>query len=79
MDLYDRATEREEMDREEALRRQAAKFAEPAGDWQVASQKWCTDAGCGQRIPEERRRAIPGVRFCVECQQRHEEEERRNR
>lgn len=26
----------------------------------------CT--GCGETIPEARRRAIPGVRFCVNCQ-----------
>ena len=24
---------------------------------------------CGERIPEARRRAVPGVRLCVECQQ----------
>ena len=23
---------------------------------------------CGEEIPEARRRALPGVRFCIECQ-----------
>ena len=27
----------------------------------------CED--CGERIPEGRRRAVPGVRLCVKCQQ----------
>jgi phage/conjugal plasmid C-4 type zinc finger TraR family protein len=26
-------------------------------------------AECGETIPEARRKAIPGVRFCVQCQQ----------
>jgi len=24
---------------------------------------------CGEAIPEERRRAVPGCQFCVDCQQ----------
>lgn len=28
--------------------------------------EFCED--CGERIPEGRRRAVPGVRRCVECQ-----------
>jgi phage/conjugal plasmid C-4 type zinc finger TraR family protein len=31
-----------------------------------ASAMHCTE--CGEEIPELRRRAIPGVRTCVECQ-----------
>ncbi len=30
--------------------------------------KWCTGTGCGERIPDERRAAVPGVQFCAECQ-----------
>lgn len=30
---------------------------------------------CGEPIPEARRQAIPGVRFCVECQAEHDEEQ----
>ncbi len=27
---------------------------------------------CDERIPEARRRALPGVRLCVACQQQHD-------
>jgi phage/conjugal plasmid C-4 type zinc finger TraR family protein len=30
------------------------------------SETHCTE--CGEEIPEGRRRAVPGVRTCVECQ-----------
>ncbi|PIQ65048.1 MAG: hypothetical protein COV97_06100, partial [Zetaproteobacteria bacterium CG11_big_fil_rev_8_21_14_0_20_59_439] len=32
------------------------------------SAKWCTAPGCGQRIPDARRKAVPGVQLCIECQ-----------
>jgi phage/conjugal plasmid C-4 type zinc finger TraR family protein len=32
-------------------------------------------AGCGARIPEARRQAIPGVRLCVACQAEHDREQ----
>lgn len=32
------------------------------------SAKWCTGAACGERIPDARRQAVPGVRLCAECQ-----------
>lgn len=32
------------------------------------SAKWCAAPGCGQRIPDARRRAVPGVQLCIECQ-----------
>jgi phage/conjugal plasmid C-4 type zinc finger TraR family protein len=35
-------------------------------DWEHLSLKWC--AGCGQRIPDERRKAVPGAQLCVRCQ-----------
>ncbi|MGK7294557.1 MAG: DksA/TraR family C4-type zinc finger protein [Candidatus Wenzhouxiangella sp. M2_3B_020] len=31
-------------------------------------------AECGESIPEARRRALPGVRLCVRCQSRHDED-----
>lgn len=34
-----------------------------------ASAKVCTEPGCGQRIPEARRKAVPGVQLCIECQE----------
>jgi phage/conjugal plasmid C-4 type zinc finger TraR family protein len=78
VDLLDRASEAEQRERDAALAKMAAK-APAAGDWDRVSAKWCTDAACGQRIPDARRRAFPGVTFCVECQERHEQEERRSR
>ncbi len=36
------------------------------------SAKWCEGAGCGERIPDARRKAVPGVQFCVECQELNE-------
>jgi len=27
---------------------------------------------CGDEIPEARRKAVPGVQFCVFCQEKHE-------
>ncbi|UNK49535.1 DksA/TraR family C4-type zinc finger protein [Lysobacter sp. S4-A87] len=30
---------------------------------------------CGKEIPEARRKAVPGVRLCVDCQQAHDEEQ----
>lgn len=67
-DIYDHATAAEEQYRAQALAEQAAKMQAPEGDWRDLSAKWCKQAGCGERIPDERRRAVPGVEFCVECQ-----------
>ncbi len=30
---------------------------------------------CGKEIPEARRKAVPGVRMCVDCQQAHDEDQ----
>jgi phage/conjugal plasmid C-4 type zinc finger TraR family protein len=30
---------------------------------------------CGEQIPEARRKAVPGVRLCVECQEDRDREE----
>jgi len=37
------------------------------------SLKHCEE--CDARIPEARRRAVPGVRLCVACQSKHDEAE----
>ena len=63
MDVFDRATEREEKDREAAIEAERGHYAEC---WEVASATEC--AGCGSGIPDGRREAIPGVQLCVECQ-----------
>lgn len=64
-DLYDRATEREEQMREAALEEQAHR-AGLAGKTVEDSASHCRV--CGERIPVGRRRAIPGVQTCTECQ-----------
>ncbi|NKC16491.1 MAG: DksA/TraR family C4-type zinc finger protein [Gammaproteobacteria bacterium] len=33
---------------------------------------------CGREIPQARRQAVPGVRFCIECQQAADEERSRS-
>jgi phage/conjugal plasmid C-4 type zinc finger TraR family protein len=40
------------------------------------SAKWCAGVGCGERIPDERRKAVPGVQLCVECQELNERKTR---
>ena len=30
---------------------------------------------CSKSIPEARRRAMPGVRLCIKCQERHDREQ----
>jgi phage/conjugal plasmid C-4 type zinc finger TraR family protein len=40
----------------------AARSRMPAGE----SETHCAE--CGEKIPEARRRAVPGVRRCIECQ-----------
>jgi phage/conjugal plasmid C-4 type zinc finger TraR family protein len=36
------------------------------------SAKWCIAPGCGERIPDARRKAIPGVERCIGCQNLNE-------
>ena len=61
-DVFDRAQEREEEMRQDALGEQARRAAQPAP---VSAEVcvWCESA-----IPEGRRLAVPGVQTCVECQ-----------
>lgn len=32
-------------------------------------ESWTHCAECGEPIPEARRRAVPGVKLCIDCQQ----------
>lgn len=66
MDLFDRASEAEALFRDQALAAVAARM--PAG----SGTTHCRAADCGIEIPPERRAALPGVEFCVDCQQRRE-------
>lgn len=62
-DVFDRATEREEQQREAALAearyRREQERARPA-------EKRCRV--CEALIPVARRRAVPGVQTCIDCQ-----------
>ena len=62
MDLFDRATELEERDRADAIRRATSKPI------LRASAAFCENEDCGEPIPAARRLAIAGCRFCIECQ-----------
>ena len=74
-DVADKAGEAEERFRDDALSKALGKYG-PAADWTRTSAKWCTAEGCGERIPDERRRAVPGVKLCVACQEDRERRER---
>ena len=64
-DLYDRATEREEQNRADALAEQARR-AGFAGKTVADSAHFCSS--CDEPIPEARRAALPGVQTCFDCQ-----------
>jgi phage/conjugal plasmid C-4 type zinc finger TraR family protein len=34
----------------------------------------CQDKHCGIRIPKARRKAYPGVQYCIDCQELHEQQ-----
>lgn len=60
-DVFDRAQEREEEMRADALMEHVRHHPQPSGESSLVCE-------CGEPIPEARRRAIPGVRTCIECQ-----------
>lgn len=64
-DDIDRAQDREQQLRADALRDQARR-AGLAGKTGADSATECID--CGVLIPEARRQAIPGCQRCVKCQ-----------
>lgn len=64
-DLFDRATEREEQMREDALARQR-RASGLVGKSVADSAARCSV--CEAAIPRRRRQALPGVQTCVECQ-----------
>lgn len=73
-DIYDRATEREEEVRLDALASQA-KRAGLVGKTVADSAHEC--GICDDPIPDDRRRALPGVQTCVSCQKELELELRK--
>jgi len=64
MDLFDRATENEEIHRKASL--DAARNKQATGP----SLSHCEE--CGKAIPEARRKAVPGCRRCIACQSDYE-------
>lgn len=63
-DIFDRATELEEQQREDALaearyQRERERARPSADECQV----------CGARIPKKRQQAVPGVQTCIHCQE----------
>lgn len=73
-DLVDQAQEVEERQRRAALAAHGMRTGAmvPPGDWEIASAQVCEEPRCGAPIPEARRRAVPGVTLCIECQTRIE-------
>lgn len=70
-DDVDRANARMEELLGDALRDQA-RHAGLAGKTAADSAEYCEARGCGEPIPQARRIAIPGCRYCVPCQSKHE-------
>ncbi len=66
MDDVDRATLRIEEISGDALEEVRRRM--PHG----ASAEFCRAPDCGVRIPAARRKAVPGVQLCIDCQSRAE-------
>lgn len=77
-DIGDQANEHAGMLLRQALEAQRRRAAAQCGQvadttrWQVASATTCEGTHCGDPIPQDRRRLVPGVRLCVDCQARLE-------
>lgn len=66
-DDIDRAQAREAEILQDALRDQARR-AGLAGKTAANSAEFCEARGCGKSIPEARRHASPGCKYCLACQ-----------
>lgn len=69
-DAIDLAQQREQEDRERYIRNARSRIVAP-------SRFLCEE--CDAPIPEARRFALPGVAFCVACQQRAEQKSKHYR
>ncbi|MCA8016173.1 TraR/DksA C4-type zinc finger protein [Burkholderia vietnamiensis] len=67
MDDFDHASEIEEQYRALAIAAATRPVRRTA-----ESESFCQNEACGEPIPDERRSAVPGCRFCIECQERRE-------
>lgn len=70
-DDVDRASEREQELRADALTDQARR-AGLAGKTVADSANFCQMLGCDESIPQARRMALPGCQYCMPCQRRKE-------
>lgn len=68
-DVFDNASELEEQDRQRALAEQSRR-AGLTGKTVADSAEFCED--CGDDIPLNRRKAVPGCQRCIACQTRKE-------
>lgn len=66
-DEVDRAQQREEEFREDALQAQQRRAGLTGAGRYAVSVRTC--GVCGEKIPINRRRAMPGVQTCIDCQQ----------
>lgn len=66
MDDVDRAAKRTEELFDDALEEVRRRM--PQGK----SAEFCQVTDCGARIPAARRKAVPGVQLCIDCQSRAE-------
>lgn len=60
-DHADAAAELQEIAIRSALERHQAR----SGEQSTESAVWCEE--CDEAIPQRRREAVPGVKYCVEC------------
>ena len=65
-DLFDRAQQQEQENRERALGNQLAKRRTETPDQDAAGNRFCLN--CGERIASERLEAAPDAVRCVPCQ-----------
>ncbi|HZZ04625.1 TraR/DksA C4-type zinc finger protein [Paraburkholderia sp.] len=68
MDDFDHASVVEEQFRSLAI----AAATRPIRPAVANPEEHCANQGCGIKIPKVRRDAMPGCKFCVDCQERHE-------
>ncbi len=67
MDISDRATDLETLERERLIANARSTSTPTCTTGEIME---CED--CGEEIPEARRKAIPGVKLCTFCQSENE-------
>ncbi len=70
--MFDQAADLEQQQRDDALAAALAGIESARAHLLAQSATHCEVADCGEPIPEARRQAQPGCRFCVACQARIE-------